>query len=142
MMFTPCGPSAVPTGGAGVAAPAFSCTLTTAGIFFFLGAIPGSLPHCRVLLGGTGLHRGTPGGYGCPVRWLLGSDLADLIERQLDRSLPAEDRDEHLELLGVGVDLVHRGRQRREWPVHNGNGLADLEVHRSRAQCLGLLRGL
>src|SRR5215813_4321980 len=39
MMFTPCGPSAVPTGGAGVAAPAFSCTLTTAAIFFFLGAI-------------------------------------------------------------------------------------------------------
>ena len=39
MMFTPCGPSAVPTGGAGVAAPAFSCTFTTAAIFFFLGAI-------------------------------------------------------------------------------------------------------
>src|SRR5450755_3698524 len=30
MMFTPCGPSAVPTGGAGVAWPAGSCTLTTA----------------------------------------------------------------------------------------------------------------
>src|SRR5262245_8819266 len=39
MMLTPCGPRAVPTGGAGVAAPAFSCTLTTAAIFFFLGAI-------------------------------------------------------------------------------------------------------
>src|SRR3712207_9177226 len=39
MMFTPCGPSAVPTGGAGVAAPAFSCTLTRAAIFFF-GGIP------------------------------------------------------------------------------------------------------
>src|SRR6266568_6691141 len=39
MILTPCGPSAVPTGGAGVAAPAFSCTLTTAAIFFFLGAI-------------------------------------------------------------------------------------------------------
>ena len=42
MMLTPCGPSAVPTGGAGVAAPAFSCTLTIAAIFFFLGAICGS----------------------------------------------------------------------------------------------------
>ena len=34
MMFTPWGPRAVPTGGAGVAAPACSCTLTSAAIFF------------------------------------------------------------------------------------------------------------
>ena len=39
MMLTPCGPSAVPTGGAGVAAPALSWTFTIAAIFFFLGAI-------------------------------------------------------------------------------------------------------
>src|SRR6476620_8253321 len=37
MMLTPCGPSAVPTGGAGVAEPACSCTLTSAAIFFFGG---------------------------------------------------------------------------------------------------------
>src|SRR3954467_11984158 len=37
MMLTPCGPRAVPTGGAGVAAPACSCTLTSAAIFFFGG---------------------------------------------------------------------------------------------------------
>src|SRR6185437_6792485 len=37
MMLTPWGPSAVPTGGAGVAAPACSCTLTSAAIFFFGG---------------------------------------------------------------------------------------------------------
>src|SRR5690606_27128318 len=37
MMFTPCGPSAVPTGGAGVAEPAWSCTLTSAAIFFLGG---------------------------------------------------------------------------------------------------------
>src|SRR3954454_5750216 len=37
MMFTPCGPRAVPTGGAGVAAPACSCTLTSAAIFFLGG---------------------------------------------------------------------------------------------------------
>src|SRR6187399_235246 len=42
MMLTPCGPRAVPTGGAGVAAPACSCTLTSAAIFF-LGGIPLSL---------------------------------------------------------------------------------------------------
>src|SRR6476469_5087281 len=37
MMFTPWGPRAVPTGGAGVAAPAWSCTLTSAAIFFLGG---------------------------------------------------------------------------------------------------------
>src|ERR1700745_931141 len=38
MMLTPCGPSAVPTGGAGVAAPAGSCTLTML-FSFFLGGM-------------------------------------------------------------------------------------------------------
>src|SRR5919108_6568662 len=35
MMLTPCGPSAVPTGGAGVALPACSSILSTARTFFF-----------------------------------------------------------------------------------------------------------
>src|ERR1700760_2088913 len=39
MMLTPCGPSAVPTGGAGVAWPAGSCTLTRAATLFLLGGI-------------------------------------------------------------------------------------------------------
>jgi hypothetical protein len=34
MMFTPCGPRAVPTGGAGLAAPAGHCSFTIAWIFF------------------------------------------------------------------------------------------------------------
>src|SRR5579862_4864544 len=85
MMLTPCGPSAVPTGGAGVAAPACSCTFTTAATFFFLG------------------------GMCCFPLSVLRSDLGDLVERELDRGLPAEDRDEDLQLLGVRVDLVHRG---------------------------------
>src|SRR4026209_2260097 len=34
MMFTPCGPSAVPTGGAGVALPAGICSFTLAWAFF------------------------------------------------------------------------------------------------------------
>src|SRR4051794_20151909 len=37
MMLTPWGPRAVPTGGAGVAAPAWSWTLTSAAIFFLGG---------------------------------------------------------------------------------------------------------
>src|SRR5579859_7094906 len=110
MMFTPCGPSAVPTGGAGVAAPALSWTLTTAAIFFFLGGIALGLLY-----------------------------LADLIEGQLYRGLAPEDRHEHLQLLGIGVDLADRGRQHRERPVHDGHGLVDLEVHSGRAHGLHLL---
>src|SRR6516225_9095319 len=110
MMLTPCGPSAVPTGGAGVAAPAFSCTLTTAAIFFFLGAIS----SCS---------------YSC-IAWTRPcSDLGDLVEGELDRCLPAEYRHQHLELLGVGVDLAHGGRQRRERAVHHRNGFAHLVFH-------------
>src|ERR1700722_5358910 len=120
MMLTPCGPSAVPTGGAGVAWPAFSCTLTRAATFFFLGAI-----ELRTSL------TGCAGNCFCAVLVAAPccrSDLADLIEGQLDRGLPAEDRDQHLELLGVRIDLVDGGRQRGERAVHHGNRLADLEV--------------
>ena len=39
MMFTPCGPRAVPTGGAGVAAPAGHCSLTNAWIFFAIALL-------------------------------------------------------------------------------------------------------
>src|SRR6478672_4970962 len=39
MMLTPCWPSAGPTGGAGVAAPAWICSLMKPEIFFFLGGI-------------------------------------------------------------------------------------------------------
>src|ERR1700722_5372375 len=118
MMLTPCGPSAVPTGGAGVAWPAFSWTLTSAATFFFLGAIEPESSLAGVL---------------------LELNLADLIERKLNRGLPAEDRDEHLELLGVGVDLAHRGRERRERPVHDGHRLAHLEVDGRGPHGLGLL---
>src|SRR5215216_3285475 len=82
MMFTPCGPRAVPTGGAGVAAPACSCTLTRAAIFFFGGMVLRVLTGCRWVL-----------------RELGGSDLLDLAEAQLDRGLPAEDLDEGLDPL-------------------------------------------
>src|ERR1700728_454502 len=123
MMLTPCGPSAVPTGGAGVAWPACSCTCTTAAIFFFRGAM-------------------FPGPYLTGVRAKNRSDLGDLIEEELNWRLTTEDRDEHLELLGIGVDLVHGSRERRERAVHNGNRLAHLEVHRRCPHGLGLLRCL
>src|SRR3984885_11373219 len=96
MMLTPCGPSAVPTGGAGVAWPAGSCTLTRAATLFLLGGIF-SVPSL-VLTAFAGAD--------------VSSDFGDLLEGELDRRLPAEDRHQHLELLGVGVDLVH-GRRKR-----------------------------
>src|SRR5262245_15432193 len=40
MMFTPCGPSAVPTGGAGLAAPAGHCSLTIALTFLAILVSP------------------------------------------------------------------------------------------------------
>src|SRR6476620_5203932 len=58
MMFTPCGPRAVPTGGAGVAAPACSCTLTSAAIFFLGGILLRIL--CVVRRGLVELEAGTP----------------------------------------------------------------------------------
>src|ERR1700712_4451379 len=99
MMLTPCWPSAGPTGGAGLAMPALICSLMTAASFFFFGGISLS-DFCWVCTAVIRPNR--PGGR----HWRRVSDLGDLGERQLDGSLAAEDGDEHLELLPVGVDLV------------------------------------
>src|SRR5579885_3072926 len=77
MMLMPCGPSAVPTGGAGVAAPALIWMRTTAATRFFAIA----------------------------VLVLVPLELGDVAELELDRRLAAEDVDEHLELRTVDVDL-------------------------------------
>src|SRR5215210_3538435 len=127
MMLTPCWPSAGPTGGAGVAAPAWICSLMIAASFLALGGI-----SCGSLSG----HRED---RVCRLRRASRSErserleLLHLVERELDRRLAAEDGHQHLELLRVGVDLVDRCRQRGERAVHDGDRLADLEVG-----CLGL----
>src|SRR6202044_2526275 len=91
MVCTPCGPSAVPTGGAGVAEPASSWIFTTASTFF-LGAIS-LFSFFRSLR--------VPGRL----------ELRDLAEFELDRGLPAEDVDQHLELELVLVDLRDLARE-------------------------------
>src|SRR6185295_13979208 len=80
MMLTPAWPRAGPTGGAGVAAPAGICSLTIPVTFFAIARVPLCLAFCL--------------------------DLLHLREVQLDRRLPAEDGDHHLERVAVEVDLV------------------------------------
>src|SRR3954471_2417715 len=90
MMLTPCGPSAVPTGGAGVACPACSWTLTTAASFFFLGGMPHPFVPVwlrpRLPLSGQrdGRNVGRRVGTAGSPRSRRGtySDLGDLVERQ------------------------------------------------------------
>src|SRR5215211_6476083 len=82
MIATPCGPSAVPTGGAGVAAPAGIWILTTAATRLLAMRL---LPASSV---------------GAPRL-----QLGDLGELELDRGLPAKDVHEDLDLELVLVDL-------------------------------------
>src|SRR5262245_14084740 len=100
MMLMPCWPSAGPTGGAGVAAPALHCSLTMAVIGF---AISGLLE---------------------PL------DRLDLEEVQLHRGRAAEDADHHLHLAALVVDFVHHARERTERTVADPHVVADVELHR------------
>ena len=54
-------------------------------------------------------------------------DLGDLGEGELGRGITAEQGDEHLELLSLGVDLGDRGRKGLEGAIGDDDGLADLE---------------
>src|SRR5438094_5181697 len=94
MMLTPCWPSAVPTGGAGVAWPALICSLTRAMTFLRLrlAALPMFVTSCGASGPGQASH----------CSWLY---LGDLVEAELDRCLPVEDADQHLQLRLVDVDL-------------------------------------
>src|SRR5262249_2771950 len=102
MMLMPCGPSAVPTGGAGVAAPAWIWILTIAATRRFAISIR-SLSACRdtrpadvrSLASSLALARS-------PQAFQLG----DVGELELDRRLATEDVHEHLELRAVDVDLA------------------------------------
>src|SRR5512135_2263878 len=99
-MLIPCGPRAVPTGGAGVALPAFSCRVRTMRIF--LATV------------GLGSFR---------------SELLDLQEVELDGRLAAEDAHEDLHLVALGIDLVHRADELGERPVGDPDALALRERH-------------
>src|SRR5919112_1858042 len=115
MMLTPCGPRAVPTGGAGVAAPALSCTLTSAAIFFF-GGMVWFLTWLRECAGrravGSDLLAGR--GRGCAARLRARGGrrgrhdrgrqhLLDLLEAERDRLLAVADEPGHRR------GVAHRG---------------------------------
>src|SRR4029079_10492884 len=106
-MLMPCGPSAVPTGGGGVPEPAGSWRVRTVRIF---------------------LATGVEGPF---------SEFLDLQEVELDRRLPAEDADEDLHLVALGVDLVDRADELGERPVGDPDALAlrerDTELGRLHA---------
>src|SRR5438067_1121987 len=97
MMFTPCCPRAVPTGGAGVACAALICRVTVASTFFFFGGTcftPSCGPSGRI------------GPASRSSRLRGPSDLRYLVEGQLDRGFPVEDVDaEDLVLHLHRVDL-------------------------------------
>src|SRR6185312_8890526 len=78
MMLTPCWPSAGPTGGAGLALPAWICSLMSVRTFLAIGS--------RRVAGAA-------------------LNLLYLVISDLDRRLAAEDGDQDLELGGVLVDL-------------------------------------
>src|SRR4029078_3507807 len=90
-ILTPCWPSAGPTGGAGFACPPGICSLMSVRTFFAIGVRAGRCPSsylsCAYVVGARSV------------------DLLDLVEAELDRDLALEDVDQHLELLGVGVDV-------------------------------------
>src|SRR3954469_25045567 len=146
MMLMPWGPSAVPTGGAGVACPAGIWIFTTAASFFFAillcsvrwnrsarDRVRLCLPaHSAVLAFGSRPR----------VRVSSGSvllrprlELRDLAELELDRGLATEDVDEDLELGPVDVDLADRAVEVRERAGHDPHLLA-LLVLQPRARLL------
>src|SRR6476620_185590 len=102
MMFRPCGPSAVPTGGAGVAFPAAIWSFTIAVTFFAM--ILELAISCQLPAVSSDLLRWKPGA----VSWKRQLQFLDLQEIQFDRRRPAEDGHHDLERVAIEVDLVHR----------------------------------
>ena len=56
--------------------------------------------------------------------------LLDLQQVELDRRLPAEHVDQHLQLALLRIDLVDLAVEVGEGPVHDADGLTDLELDR------------
>src|SRR5919205_2453284 len=114
MMFTPCWPSAGPTGGAGLAWPPGIWSLISVRTFFAIAfACFSYARRCQTEL----RHR------------IESIDLLHLVEAELDGDLALEDVDQHLELLLVAVhvdDLAVEVGERAGGHLHR---LAERELH-------------
>src|SRR5580658_9271825 len=102
MMFTPCGPSAVPTGGAGVALAAGNCNFTVA-VTFLAMTFP--------------LRRASPSG-----------DLLHLREIQLDWSRASKYRYRNLQRAAVRVHVFHHAGKIGERPIHDSHLLVAVKT--------------
>src|SRR5215471_16199976 len=109
MMLTPCWPSAGPTGGAGLALPAWICSLMTVRTFLAISKRVGehSWRGNQAIQGRRegSVLRTRPTEDAGARRLSRQLDLLDLVVAHLDRRLTPEDRDQHLEFGGVLVDL-------------------------------------
>src|SRR5579859_3914283 len=128
MVLTPWGPSAVPTGGAGVAAPAGSWIFTMALTFFLATTFLSTSSRTTI---GARLRREPK-----PPK---GLELGHLGELQLHGRLPTEDVDEHLELELVLVDLGDGPGEVGERPFLDAHALADLVLQAGPALLGGFL---
>src|SRR5258707_2448362 len=114
MMLTPWGPSAVPTGGAGVALPAASCSLIVVCIFFggmFLYPKSlSSLPDCirRNLRSDSWRAAKTSS-----------AQLFDARKIQFHRRCASENRYRNLQPAVVVVEFFHRAIEIPKWPIHD-----------------------
>src|SRR5437879_4740804 len=108
MMFTPCWPSAGPTGGDGFALPAGSCSLTIPVTFF-------------ISLSSSWSERPLPASH--RLR------LLHLHEVQLDRRGAAEDRHQHPHAALVGVHFLDGAVEVRERSVDHPHVVSLLELH-------------
>src|ERR1700730_10276720 len=129
MMLTPCGPSAVPTGGAGVACPAGSWILTTARIFFLPMASVQALDLQQVELDGGFAAEHVDQDLELA---LVGHDLVDLAVEVAEGAVDDADVLAHLVLhldlgglsLGLlddGLDLVRLQGDRLIATAHEGS---------------------
>src|SRR5260370_7698523 len=92
MMFKPCGPKAVPTGGAGVALPAGNCNLIV--VCTFLAMSLASNPYLRLR-------------HPAPEQYFL-SKLFNAGKIQFHRRRTPENRYRYLQPAVVAVDLLDR----------------------------------
>src|SRR5881296_1162932 len=141
MMLTPCGPSAVPTGGAGVALPAAIWSFTTACIFFamcggYLFLLCGGAPPPPPVAARLTLAAVIPTTIRSVNDSVSVSDLLNLKKIKFHRRGAAEDRHHHLQRVLVEVHLVDHAVEAGERSFVDPHLLALLE-HVLRLRLLG-----